>query len=68
MFGVSDSRIKRCLLLEPELTLETTMQIVLSMEFVAQNARTLYEGGEASAATSGDVIKFTEFKPSTVFS
>ena len=35
------------------------MKIVLGMESTTQNAITLQGGGEASAATSGEVFKFT---------
>ena len=39
--GVNESRIQRRLPSEPDLTLQTLMQIVLGMESAAQNARTL---------------------------
>ena len=62
--AVEDSHIQCCLLSEPNLTLQTAMQIVLGMEPAAQNARTFQGGGEASPAISGKVLKFTGAKPS----
>ena len=38
------------------------MQVALGMESAAQNARTLQGGGEPSAATLGEVLKFTGVK------
>ena len=61
--GVNDSHIQRCLLSEPVLTLETAMKIVLGIESAAQIAITLQGSGEASAAFSGEVLKFTGAKP-----
>ena len=61
--GVSDSHIQRRPLLEPDLTWQTAMQIVLGMESTAQNVRILQGGGEASKAISGEVLKFTAAKP-----
>ena len=61
--GVNDSHIQCRLLSEPVLTLETAMKIVLGMGSIAQNAITLQGGGEASAAFSGEVLKFTGAKP-----
>ena len=51
------------LLSEPVLTLETAMKIALGMESVAQNVITLQGGGEASAAFSGEMVKFIGAKP-----
>ena len=45
------------------LTLQTAMQMMLGMESAAQNGRTLQGGGEASAATLEEVLKFTGAKP-----
>ena len=56
--GVNDSHIQRRLLSEHVLTLETAMKIVQGMELAAQNAITLQQGGEALAASSGEVLKF----------
>ena len=39
------------------------MQIALCMETAEKNAKTLQGGGEALAATSGEVLKFTGAKP-----
>ena len=63
MYGVNDSDIQHLLLSKLVLTLETAMKIVLGMESAAQNAITLQGGGEASAASSGEVFKFTRTKP-----
>ena len=56
--GVNDSHIQCRLLLEPVLTLQTAMQLALGMKSAAQNMITHQGGGEASAATSGEVLKF----------
>ena len=61
--GVNDSHIQRHLLSEPVLTLETAMKIALGMESAAQNTIMLQVVCEASAASSGEVLKFTEVKP-----
>ena len=60
--GVNDSHIQHCLLSEPVLTLEPAKKIALVMESAAQNAITLQGGSEASAASSGEVLKFTGAK------
>ena len=39
------------------------MQIAQGMELAVQSVRTFQGGGEASAATSGEVLKFTGAKP-----
>ena len=61
--GVNDSHIQCRLPLEPILILDTAMKIALGVESAAQNAITLQGSGEASAASSGEVLKFTRTKP-----
>ena len=62
--GINDSHIQHRLLSEQDLTLEMAMQIALGREPVTQKAKTLQGGGEASASTTGDILKFTRTKPS----
>ena len=55
--GVNDPHIQCRLVSELDLTLQTAMQIVLGMDSATQNAITLQGGGEASAASSGEVLQ-----------
>ena len=64
--GVNDSHIQCCLLSEPVIILQIAMQKALGMESEVQNARNLQGRGKASAATLGEVFKFTRAKQGSI--
>ena len=61
--GINDTSIQRRVLSEHDLMLKKAMEIALEMETAAKNAKSLQGDGEAPAATSGEVLKFTTAKP-----